>query len=230
MSKIMTDMSRYCEVDGSVHTWRFDSVSELYEVCAETELPEHAGSQANIIANSFAGRKREWLGVKDFETFERVCKEGWAEGVQRMFEKLGQLDLPDVHPICIKRKKRRGDWGDEVDMSRVWRGELDTAWERTSRQRHSGTGGHITLTCDVGIHYGQDADELFWRAAAVIVLADKLENAGYHVTISAVSKAYDANAGVHTRYMQATIKRPDMPLDVSSVARVWRLLALPVAT
>ena len=81
------------------------------------------------------GEGSNWFGVEGgVDGVNKAIREGWPEGVKmanEIKEELGNVELPSAP--CIKRKRRRGDFGEEVDMQKVYSGQLDTAWTQIQK-------------------------------------------------------------------------------------------------
>lgn len=148
----------------------------------------------------------------DPATVERRVAQGWPEGVKRIDDNL--VGFSATPPTSIKRKRTRGDQGEEVDIHAVMMGNLDTAWTRLSRR---GVIAHrtITLTVSLCISAAAEPDHLFWKGAAAIAAADALENAGYSVEIMG-----NICGGGPSGYVTCTmvLKPANMPLDKNQIA------------
>lgn len=111
----------------------------------------------------------------------RYCRDGWAEGAS-LVQEVGVGIVPPA-PTSIRRRATNADAGDEVDMQRVWNGDLDHAWRRTSR-RQSSAQRRVRIVVDCIQSCGIDPDGMARRGAAAIKLADVLTEAGYSVQLS----------------------------------------------
>ncbi len=167
-------------------------------------------------------RGEQWFGVKGgAKGVADIVAHGWPDGVERM-----EKNLSATVPVVItgiKRRRVRGDSGDIIDMQRVYRGELDTAWERT--QRNAGAGGKSTVSMyvDIGANSNIKAGQLFWRGAAALSVADALTAGGYSVEI--VAGMYDMAPEVSPRtginfWHTVTVKQAAQPLDKNALAAV----------
>jgi len=201
----------------------WDSVTELEQLSdrpsTEWKL-DHNGERCRYYWNREKG-DLEWLGVKDVPALRKVLAEGWPEGVAKL-EKIALRELNS--PASVRRRRIRGDQGDEVDMQAVWRGDLSRAWMRTRRQSRTGVRS-ITLVIDLCAAWNVTADKLFWRGASALRLASELLTAGYNVAIYAAagSKCIDEAGKVNTTQL-IEIKGEDSPFDIDRLAA---LTALP---
>lgn len=134
------------------------------------------------------GKKRakrlRWWGVPSVKDIIAMKDEGWHEGVAIIFDLLERLEVPQV--ASIRRKRIRGDFGDHLDLQAVFRGELDKAWETTTRELKYHVGLTTTsIFVDISAAYLVQAHEMFWRGAVTVVLADALEKSGRPVRVIA---------------------------------------------
>ena len=134
----------------------------------------------------------------------------------KLIEKLqAKLDTPT--PVQVRRVPRRGPQGDELDMPRVWQGELDTAWRHMARENRVGpTRVLITLALGASAYVG--ADELAMRGAAALALADKLRQAGYVVGIAGWEHAQFDSDNKEQYIGSVTILEPGRDLDIQKTA------------
>jgi hypothetical protein len=84
-----------------------------------------------------------------------------------------------------KRKRCRGDVGNEVDIHMVRQGQLDRAWTRMrfeEREVHGSKHVHLVVNCSM--HSGITPDQAEWRSAMLIAVHDELVRLGKSVSIS----------------------------------------------
>lgn len=157
----------------------------------------------------------DWLGAPSLKELTNRLTNGWSDGVDRLMK----LAVAELEMTSIRRRRVRGDQGDEIDMQAVWRGDLSRAWTRTRRQQRTGGTRNVTLICDVAGNCGMGADVMFWRGAAVLRVAEALTEAGYNVGIyaGAATKNIDAKGKCNACQL-VEIKATDAPLDLSSLA------------
>jgi hypothetical protein len=158
-----------------------------------------------------------WLGAPSVTEFFNRLDKGWSEGADRLMK----LAVREFSTLSVRRRRTRGDQGDEIDMQAVWRGDISRAWTRTRRQSRPAM-RQVNIVCNLGASAGTSSDTLFWRGASALRLAAALSEAGYNVGI------YGGEAGDRTgtdkrdttvgQFIE--IKSPDMPLDVSALAAV----------
>ena len=125
-------------------------------------------------------RAKTWLGADTVDKFLDEYENGWPEGVKKLSEIVIDLQLNESE--SVKRRRIRSDTGDNLDIFRVYRGDLDQAWERCVRKHKVGN-RLISLIVNTGSSYVTSADELFYSGATAVRLLEELEQAGYSVAV-----------------------------------------------
>ena len=172
----------------------FDSIAEMiqapftrtdnYERCAQ-QLG-HPGAWGPAVG--LAGHGTSWYGGTAAQAAERA-ERGWVEGADEALKRLANLSVP--LPTSVKRKLVREDHGDELDIHAVYRGDLSHAW--SSRKRRPVRGSMLVrLVSQSDVNAWVTAEQLFWRGAALIKMADILTAAGYSVEILGVTSSTSA--------------------------------------
>lgn len=145
-----------------------------------------------------------------------ATRHGWPEGVARMREALDGIGAT-LQPRNVRRVRRWADFGDSVEMSRVWAGRVDVAWQRCERQQRPAA-QNVTIAANITALAGVDARALFWRGAAVLKLADLLTTAGYNVRIDAIRQSRNAYEDGAAILQRVTVKEATAPLELNSLA------------
>lgn len=168
-----------------------------------------------------ADDNQRWYGAASVEELQQRLKTGWAEGVKKLEAiAIKELDAP----LSVRRRRIRADQGDEVDMQAVWRGDLSRAWSKTRRANRTGVRS-LSIIIDLGASAGTSANQLFWRGASALRLADQLLTAGYNVAIYGAATAIGAAASKSLNAVQfVEIKAEDAPFDMDKLAA---LTAMP---
>jgi hypothetical protein len=199
-------------------TAMFDSVQDglrFYEAACKDE----SLAQREFIADFNAEHRHDadWTGCKTQHEFAERIQQGWIEGADRLMK----LPIKEVEPTSIRRIRYRGEQGDDLDIHRVYRGELDQAWEYRKRGCRSSVGRHITIVCNIAANCSIKASQLFWRGASALRLAETLESAGYSVRIVAGmgTRGIDTKDNVNSGYL-FEIKSPEQPVDVANLAAI----------
>lgn len=86
--------------------------------------------------------------------------------------------------LRVKRKKVRADFGDELDIHKVYQGQCDTAWTTTKRFEVDSKVHLINIVVDISGHCGIKVKDSLWRAAVAVKLTDQLIKAGKSVKLS----------------------------------------------
>jgi hypothetical protein len=166
----------------------------------------------------FTERRGDWYGA-DCDTgndVQKLVAAGWPEGMKRLTQLRDKITTIELTPTDRRRRLRRSDSGDDLDIHAVYGGRLDIAWTTAQRVNMQGP-QHIDIAANMICSGGEHADVLFWRGAAAVVLSDILETAGY-VTRIVVLFGGDNFAGEKVS-CRITVKDYDR-LDVCTAASV----------
>lgn len=183
--------------------------------------------------------ERDNVGNNASEAVKTLIERGgWAYGaelVSRIAAREAQA------PVSVRRRNVRGDYGDEVDMQRVYAGRLDAAWSRPGRASCvSRRLFRVVVNCVA--RGGLDANSMAWRGVAALRLADILSSAGYGVQIET---GFNEDSSVQNDYrysLRVVTKRFEDPVDLQMLAATtalpgffralghdWHAIASPVA-
>lgn len=111
---------------------------------------------------------------------------GWKEGVAKMRDALEKLEPPQVKDL--RRKPRWRDQGDELDLDRLYAGNLDQGWRTTERLSRVAP-VPVRITVDIEAHVDVHGGGMFWRGACSVLLAEALALHGYPVQCVVTSGA-----------------------------------------
>jgi hypothetical protein len=169
--------------------------------------------------------RHDWYGIendvlspteKGCAAVRRLISSGWMRGVDLMQQVASSVDLP--MPKSIRRRSVWGDHGDEVDMQRVWQGNLDSAWRRMTKT--SGLGPQrVRILVDAVASGGLSAETMRWRGVAALRLADALTESGYSVQVESGFEA----ASPEDYRLRVIVKQYTDPLDLSTLAATTAL-------
>lgn len=217
--KLLTDKPG---TKGSMKVICWDSVMEFNDKFKELEWknPGNKARATKCIEGKEGGSGQKWYGAPTVTELYKRFREGWAEGSRR----LSEIATRDIHPVSIRRRRERAEFGDEVDMQSVYRGDLPRAWTRCRRRAGSGVRS-VTIVVNLGANCTVDADQMFWRGAAALRLADALVGSGYSIAIvgAEACQRYDSDSNnVLAQFVE--IKAEDQPLDLDKLAA---LTAMP---
>ena len=198
---------------GNMTTILWDSVTEP----ESTLKGDWTESSNKSKAERFWERESDpsWLGVATVNELRSVLTKGYPAGVA----KLSKLTVGDLlAPQDIRRRRVRSDQGDELDMQAVFRGDLSRAWSRTKRQSRTSVRS-VSIVIDLAGNANVTSNELFWRGAAGLRLADELTTAGYSVAVYGAAGASNiTEEGSHNVCQLVEIKAEDAPMDMDRLA------------
>ena len=197
---------------GECQIFDCDGVAALRDLSTRPN-PENERTHEGV--RPYGGER--WLGLPVDEC-EAVLDSGiWAEGVVRMRAALDGIECA-LRPQANKRRRVRRDQGAEVDITQYWRGRADVAWQDCRRQPVT-SARRVVVRVKFGGLSGVTPDEMFWRGAAALMLADKLQAAGYQVRVEAVhTSARVSDDDRHVFCVRVPVKAYDAPLDLNSLA------------
>ena len=211
----------------TVRHLHFDSVADAEAAPVTEANAHHAGvgildPDADVCWNDTDDYDpQHWFGVASRrEALAIIAGSGWAEGVRRVYDKLGTLTGLNIEGA--RSIKRRGEWaadGDDLDLDRLRSGQLDIAWRRRRRQKRTQPGGVVRLINDMCAACDENADDIFWAGAATLYLADTLEEAGYRVEIVTANRCgHQWRDGTTEGLISITLKDSQEPVSPDQVA------------
>lgn len=167
---------------------KYDSIHEMKEAVSEFE---HDGNARLWEEYESDTRGKSWLGVNSIGDVIKCVESGWPEGLEQIKSVLENIEAPEL-PV-LRRKRARGSFGDEVDMQRVYAGDLDRAWSTLVREEENSKYGYqtATLLVDVGSSGGYTSQQRLWAGACAIAISDALEKSGRPVRIVAYNTCSD---------------------------------------
>lgn len=167
-----------------------DSPLDLLE-----SVPENAERQREISRQLHGvGYGADWYdrGLGYQPTGDQVTEfilKGHPAFLENLVPKIARLKPPYVQEAQFRQTKRRrkrvrGDFGNELDIHAVRQGRIDTAWTRTKhelREDHSNRNVHLIINCSLNAVIS--AQEAEWRTAAAVAVYDELVRLGKSVAI-----------------------------------------------
>lgn len=198
--------------------------------------PSFAGNQkfisAHKVGDHSSGLSKSWAGgVRDAAHAMDTVREGYPAGEEKtaqLLKSTGALALPPT--MDRRRRLTRGDQGDSVDMSAMWRGRSDIAWTRAQR-RPVRAPVFATVVIDWTVSGSTDANVIAWRGAVAIAFCRLIEARGFRCRIVC---GFGGMAGVgRTEKFSCRVvaKEHGRPLDAKTVTSVmhpcvFRLIGL----
>jgi len=167
------------------------------------------------------GTSLEWYGgVWGINAMARLVRGGWRDGAAMLRRAISTIEVPTIQSI-VKRPTWASE-GDDVDVSRVYGGDLDRAWRSTRRGLTSGTSRNVRILVPLAANCNVSAKNYSWRGGAACVLADALEDAGYRVEIVGFVQTSNLFANNRLKYhsivLTVKFKSLDEPLEVERIA------------
>lgn len=222
-------MSTYQDAK-AFHIW-FDSIEEM-----EREIPSMTavanGERWNHLLNG-TGRYKDynsiWYYARTSQEAMAKCRDGWPELMEQlkpMIAKLRQstgLATAAAVQVDVRRRKiRRGDNGDSLDMSRVWSGDLDTAWSKPVKfPRLSASQRYATIFADCSVSAHVNAVETLWRAAAAYCMVEMFNGMGVNTEVwSGLSgtECYQSHAAPYKLRGGVRVKQFSQPINENRLA------------
>jgi hypothetical protein len=136
-------------------------------------------------------------------------------GVLRVEKMMANLQAPT--PTSRRRRPARAEAGDELDMGRVWDGDLENAWRTMRRERSVGP-SRVLIVVDCGAHAGIDSDAMAQQGAAALALARTLLDSGYVVQIVAATTCLPMTRTAMTYTMEVMVLGAGEEVDIHKLA------------
>ncbi len=174
----------------SIH---FESLSELLDYNSDLDsVPPFANKRKlKAIMSEHKADPVKWYGGSRTNAQDVIddALRGWNEGYNTAVEYSGKLNMDDqltpYQQITQQYKRRhiRNGYGDELDIHRVYQGQLDKAWSRTIREKMDNTHQLFTLFIDTGGSFSLSAESTLWRASIAVRITDQMIKLGKSVKI-----------------------------------------------
>ena len=198
--------------------WRFEfgSVGEAVKDALD-DFAQNMTSQEHLrkrMAEALSGRD-EWSNHFTRDRFLRELSKParhLMEAVDRMREKLiGDV----VQPTTPRRRVRHGqEFGDELDVDRYLARD-PLVWDRSVREVQPRR--TVTIGCNLAVNAHVKPEELLYRGAAALALADILTSRGVSVGIVAFDSIQQPTDLVEHGVIRYTLKDSLMPLDLGAI-------------
>jgi len=204
------------DADG-VARWEFGSVGEaVIDALADYAQTD---SSRELIRERFAihtsGSGDRWANYYTREKLLAAIANPPTELVDAVDQMRAELTAELAPPATPRRRVRHGqEFGDELDSDR-WLVRDLAPWDRNVREMQPKR--TVTIGVNLTVSAGQRAEELLYRGAAAVALADILTQRGVNVGIVAFWSISDMSRQCPKVVGRYVVKRPDMPLDLGSV-------------
>jgi hypothetical protein len=192
---------------------RFDSVAEAVAAAGQPDAlnvgrQQHFRDRPPVSDSWYDG-----CSTKEVHTI--VKEQRWAKGLKRLEQHLSDLTV-EVTPVKVRRTKRWTDQGDVLDIHKVYSGQLDRAWQRSTRAPHTGP-QNVRILSQSNISAATSGTVIFWRGAAVVKLTDLLTQAGFNVQVEYGDFVSDLTNN-DSAYGSFTVLKPYLaPLDINAL-------------
>ncbi len=195
---------------------KFDSVDELLKV---KPAPIHTDKLRKRWYGS-SSHGKDWFGggCSNQRQVKTLVKKGWSKGVDAISNFATDIEIKA--PTSRKRKvTRNARPGGALDVHAINAGRLSKMWVKRIRQNRRAPKS-ITLAVNVTAHCGRTQEDLFWRGASALRLADELTKAGYNVQVIAFyysTLLFSDDGDTHTA-ISVKVKPFEAPLELNNLA------------
>lgn len=141
--------------------------------------------------------------------------EAGAAIINRIEKAAANIKLPPQ--MDTRRRRVRGDQGDELDIHAVWRGQSATAWARMGKRQVTAP-PMVSIVINSIISADNDKTVISYRGAVGIVLCQLLERFGYRVRLVVARGGTTFSDSKEKFSCRTTIKDYGKPLDRETVA------------
>jgi hypothetical protein len=213
-----------------VYRLGWTSISEL----VDDAFAQYAQSEASKDFLSALHKRHDgdtWANGHDETSLRKALSQPAKETLAEIDAMRRTLVNELALPTTARRKVRRGmEWGDDLDADRYLSREPN-AWEQSVRD--PATRRTVTIGVNLTVCAGQNADELLYRGAAAVALADLLTQRGINVRLIGFSVGEEVSSRMHRLVSTVEFKAADMPLDVASLATAvcdvgfFRMVVMP---
>jgi hypothetical protein len=90
----------------------------------------------------------------------------------------------------VRRKLVHGNFGDELDIHKVYAGKIETAWSSRVREEFDKEHHLVTLFIDIAGNAKVNCEDSLWRAVVAMKVFEDLERAGKSVRIIAGGSSF----------------------------------------
>lgn len=197
-----------------IHYAHYDSITDLQlePVYDEKSWSAYMDRSHN---NTHDYPPMQWWGWHGgYHRMKDLMENGWPEGAKMARESLTSIQLPRMR--SSRRRRVRGAMGNELDIHRVYSGQLDTAWDTMRREatEHSGQFNAV-LVVHTQTESSVRSYEAFWRGAAAALIADLIQQSGRGVQVVLnISLDYLSTQDDSKSCISLTLKDFGEPMDL----------------
>lgn len=173
--------------DGTQVSMTYDSLED-FEKHGTKLAREYNPARARDSVFQRSGGAQWWGMNADAVTVMQKVRDGspmFLKSLEPMMEQLNTEIQMEPHEVRVRRRKRhQGDYGDVLNMAKVYQGQLDTAWERPIKDsKLTPSERYASLFIDSSISWNITFDETLWRSAAALKICDILQQGGRNIEI-----------------------------------------------
>lgn len=220
-------MSEYEFKRGKLISIHFENMTDMMDVIADkTKTTSVNIRKLEDILGEYHSNP-DWFGGTSQYTRDVLSKsvDGdhnlYRSSLVPMIDQLNQLiqikDNINEVPI-LRRKKVNKQFGDELDIHKVYQGKLDTAWRTTERVEFDQEHHLITLLIDIGGNCNIDAKDTLWVAASCLKVVSDIERSGKSVQIIVGGAATTVTTNGSDMTVTCTVKKYNEHLSVERLA------------
>lgn len=155
----------------------------------------------------------DWAGTKTFEDAEKLARDGWAAGLERV-KPMAESIKSVLCSKIIRPEAQHAESGDEVDIDRYLEGEPEHMIEYPMKEMHATGGRIVSVGLNLFMSGGCDKHIFEMRGAAIIALVDALECAGYRTEVHLCMGANGSRDGNASYQSHAPIKQAGEPAEL----------------
>lgn len=169
-------------------TIHFDDMMDLYNYEPENDNINREHFHKYMKTNQVPNEKKCGMDFQEVIDSALIGNDSLFESlsskIEQLRRKVGVYSADYEQEIKIsKRKLKKTNFGDELDIHQVYQGNLERAWRTTERVTQDQKHNLVTLLVDIGGNWGESADKSLWRAAVVSLAVDELQKAGKTVQV-----------------------------------------------
>lgn len=147
----------------------------------------------------------------------------YDEYIKGMVSQIGEsVDVDETMQKIekVKRIRTRGAFGDEIDIHRVYRGDLNNAWSRMERSVVSESHPLVTILVNVALSWKTSAMDALWTTASIVKIVDDLQKAGKNIQLYFGCAIRDSAEGINKMDITFCAKRYNEHLNVERASAI----------
>lgn len=211
----------------------YESVTELAEdtsgeaVWDFSHLPtDHAKATATYLMGNYrnmieGGTRGSWQPVS-LQDVRRFITEGWMDGANRMRDKTKTKLKATTKMKNTRRVRCRDNFKGNVDLNRILHGRTNDLFTRRKRE-HSTESPVLSLIIPMGGHCMRSQEQMFWTGAAGLLLAQRLEAAGFSVELVAAFAISTTGRSDQGSLISVTMKKSSEMMRIGTLAALTAL-------